>query len=416
MATTKYERKRASILACAARLFNVHGVKGATLEDVASGVGLSLKSLRYYFKRKDQLVAACFMQSIDTYNNLIAKAAVGATPSERVYRLLSSFFTTTVKIRHGIRPPFLHFGDIRALNDIDSGPVGTAYVDMFRGVRGLLISGDCELERRTLNARAHLLLSQLLWAVVWVDHYHDDQLPRVVRRMHEILMHGMATGEHRGRACTPDVPIDLAPATATGPQDAFLKAATRLINERGTKGASVDKIAAELNVTKGSFYHHNETKEELVIECFDRSCTIMREAQDAAQARHTAGFDKLASTACSLATFQLSSDGPLLRTSALAAVAPPLRLHMTTRMDNISTRFSEMLSDGMIDGSVRPCDAAVSAQMFTGMINAAAELPRWVPGIDSASAAERYVAPLLYGMFFDVASTPAAGAASATAP
>jgi tetratricopeptide (TPR) repeat protein len=48
----------------------------------------------------------------------------------------------------------------------------------------------------------------------------------------------------------------------------FLTAATRLINQRGYRGASVDKISQQLNVTKGSFYHHHETKEELIGACF----------------------------------------------------------------------------------------------------------------------------------------------------
>src|SRR5690606_40882922 len=56
-ASAKFEHKRELILASAAQRFNERGVKGATLADVATGVGLSLKSLRYYFKRKDILVA-----------------------------------------------------------------------------------------------------------------------------------------------------------------------------------------------------------------------------------------------------------------------------------------------------------------------------------------------------------------------
>ena len=42
-------------------------------------------------------------------------------------------------------------------------------------------------------------------------------------------------------------------------QEAFLRAATQLINAHGYSGASVERISAELNVTKGAFYHHNKT-------------------------------------------------------------------------------------------------------------------------------------------------------------
>ncbi len=59
-------------------------------------------------------------------------------------------------------------------------------------------------------------------------------------------------------------------------QETFLIAATRLINERGYRGASVEKISERLNVTKGSFYYHHDTKDDLVVACFKRSFDTMR--------------------------------------------------------------------------------------------------------------------------------------------
>ncbi|MCF3696692.1 TetR/AcrR family transcriptional regulator, partial [Salmonella enterica subsp. enterica serovar Weltevreden] len=54
-------------------------------------------------------------------------------------------------------------------------------------------------------------------------------------------------------------------------REAFLLAATRLINQLGYRGASVQRIASELNVTKGSFYHHLDAKDDLVVTCYRRS-------------------------------------------------------------------------------------------------------------------------------------------------
>ena len=68
-------------------------------------------------------------------------------------------------------------------------------------------------------------------------------------------------------------------------RETFLTAATRLINQRGYRGASVEKISAELNVTKGSFYHHNDAKDELVVACFERTFDVMRRVQSAGPER-----------------------------------------------------------------------------------------------------------------------------------
>ncbi|HLT21257.1 MAG TPA: TetR/AcrR family transcriptional regulator, partial [Thermomicrobiales bacterium] len=138
-ASAKFEHKRELILASAAQRFNERGVKGATLADVAMGVELSLKSLRYYFKRKDLLVAECFLRSIDAYARIAREAAAGTTPEERVRLLLVAFFKLIADVRLKIRPPFVHFGDVWSLEDPNRAPVHAALSDMYREVRALLI-------------------------------------------------------------------------------------------------------------------------------------------------------------------------------------------------------------------------------------------------------------------------------------
>ena len=71
--------------------------------------------------------------------------------------------------------------------------------------------------------------------------------------------------------------------TATSSSELFLRAATGLINAEGYHGASVERISSKLNVSKGAFYHHNETKDELVVACFQRTFDIMWRAIHAAE-------------------------------------------------------------------------------------------------------------------------------------
>lgn len=244
-----------------------------------------------------------------------------------------------------------------------------------------------------------MLLSQLFWAVVWARRYDADQLPRVAQRMHDILVGGLAASPP-----AVGVPEDW-PAIECGDpsahrQEAFLRVATGLINERGYRGASVEKLAAEFQVTKGFFYHHNATKDDLIVQCFERTFRIMRQAQDVACEQSSTGLGRLWGVTAALVRFQRSDDAPLLRTSALAAVPAALRTQMTGRMDNITDRFSELLSDGMIEGDIRACDATIAAQMVTGMINAVAELHHWIPGADGDTTVDLYARPLFTGIFF----------------
>src|SRR3546814_14128715 len=64
--TKRFRAKRDAILAAAAETINAQSAKGMTFADVARRVGLTTTSVHYYFKRKDDLAAACFDHTPDT--------------------------------------------------------------------------------------------------------------------------------------------------------------------------------------------------------------------------------------------------------------------------------------------------------------------------------------------------------------
>ncbi|MEO8113583.1 MAG: TetR/AcrR family transcriptional regulator, partial [Phenylobacterium sp.] len=216
-------------------------------------------------------------------------------------------------------------------------------------------------------------------------------------RMVDILLNGIAP---EGSSWDP-TPISMN-KLAEGPElarETFLLAATRLINRRGYRGASVDKISAELNVTKGSFYHHNEAKDDLVVACFERSFEVMRRAQLLARDLPGSQWGKLSACAAALAEFQLSEHGPLLRTNALTALPEQMRRVMVEHANRVSDRFASMISDGIAEGSIRPVDPFIAAQMLNATLNAGAELDQWVPGVKQKAAPAVFVRPLLMGIF-----------------
>eukprot|EP01036_Dinobryon_divergens_P048208 gene48208-64682_t len=87
-------------------------------------------------------------------------------------------------------------------------------------------------------------------------------------------------------------PANGAGVEASDTLEAFLRAATFLVNEQGYRGASVDKISARLKVTKGSFYHHHDTKQDLIAACFARSLAVQRQAFQLAVASAGSGWER----------------------------------------------------------------------------------------------------------------------------
>jgi AcrR family transcriptional regulator len=397
--TARYEKKKEAILAAATAVLNRQGVKGMTLADVGARVGLLTTSVTYYFKKKEDLAAACLLRGVATYDALVDEAAEAVAPESRLKTFLERFLELSRRIRLGEAPPIPSFTEVRALKAPHYETVSEAFNDLFRKVRGLFDVPQFEaLSRLERTARTHLLLEQTFWTATWLRRYDVEDYPRVGERMYDILVGGLSAGGGWAPAKLSAFTRQACDGEAVN-REAFLVAATRLINQRGYRGASVEEISAQMGVTKGSFYHHNEDKDGLVRDCFARTFEVMRQAQFAGREAGPSQWDRLTAATAALVAFQLSDHGPLLRASALWALPLELRQEMADQYARISERFAAMVSDGIAEGSIRPVDPLIAAHMLNSMLNAAASLRAWAPGIEAVDAATLFARPLMTGVF-----------------
>ncbi|MDG2523450.1 TetR/AcrR family transcriptional regulator [Caulobacter segnis] len=398
-ATARYEAKKEAILAAATATLNRQGVKGMTMAGVAAEVGLITTSVTYYYRKKEDLAAACFLRGIERFAALVDKASTAATAQERLLAFLDRFLDLQRRVRKGEAPPLVSFTEVRTLNEPHRTPVFEAFNNLFRRVRELFDTPElADLSRAERNARTHLLLEQVFWTGTWLRRYETEDYGRVRDRMFDILTGGLAA-----RAQDWNPPSLTVGQLTTDPQEAsretFLVAATRLINQRGYRGASVEDISAALNVTKGSFYHHNDAKDGLVVACFERTFQVMREAQSAARDLPGDQWSRLAAATSALARHQLSEHGPLMRASVMTALPADLRHDMSERYVRVSDRFSGMVSDGIAEGSIRAVDPMIAAHMLNSLLNAAASLAVWAGDTKKEDAASLLVRPLMVGIF-----------------
>src|SRR3546814_2648286 len=80
------------------------------------------------------------------------------------------------------------------------------------------------------------------------------------------------------------------------------------ISDWSSDVCSSDLIASELNVTKGSFYHHLDAKDDLVIACYKRSFDTIAEAQRLADERGGTHWRRLSSIIATLLDVQFRSE------------------------------------------------------------------------------------------------------------
>jgi AcrR family transcriptional regulator len=398
--TKRFRAKRDAILAAAAEAINEQSAKGMTFADVARRVGLNTTSVTYYFKRKEDLAAAAFEHTLETLLAMLDEAAAEPAPRARVERFLAVNMQRLARIQAGDERAFAVLSDLRATEDPVRGRLMAGWREVFRRTRALWGPAPDRAHTDLHGARAHVLLENTFWLPIWLNRYDPDQYDRVEARLMDVFAHGIAGP----KAQWAPTPIDLDHGDGDSGREAFLLAATRLINELGYRGASVQRIASELNVTKGSFYHHLDAKDDLVIACYARSFDTIGAAQRRADAMGGSHWQRLSSTIATLLDVQFAERAPLLRTTALSGLPAGVRTAMVDRSNRIARRFAGTMMDGIAEGSIRPVDSLVAAQALMALQNAAFDMRKWAGTMPRERAVAMYASTLLFGLFDDRAA------------
>ncbi len=397
LAQTRYSAKRDEIVGAATDVLNEDGVGGFTLAGVAKRLGMHPASLAYYFKKKEELAATCLLSALDRMQDVVAAALREPTPPDQLTRFIELSFALRRRVRSGEEAPLASFNEIRLLDEPHRARVMGAFAALFDSIEAIF-AGAGWMSADARKARARFVIEQAMWARVWLENYDEADYARAAARLTDLMLHGIAAP---GRAWTdPQVPApELVPGTQEVSRETFLIAATELINALGFRGASVDRISAKLNVTKGSFYYHNSDKTDLVAACFERTFAIMREAQTRAAAGGGSGWERLCRAVGRLVADNASGRRRLLRAHALSALPLPARAGVVQTFQRVAHRFAATISDGIADGSIRAVDPLIAAEMVMATINLSAYIDVWARGMTAGEIFPIYAVPALTGLF-----------------
>lgn len=398
----RFQKTRARILDAAARLINEYGVRGLTFVAVGEAVGMNTTSITYYFRRKEQLAVAAIEQAIDTLDQMILTAGDEGTPDARVSKLIRLRLDHGAAVRRGTQPMVAVLGDLRAIDEPERERLLKRYQVMIWRVGRFFGPMDDPLTANRRVAAGQVLLDVIHWMRAWLPQFDLGDFDRIHDRLMDLLRHGFATpgAGWRVRDTPPFGPLELQAIADEDSQTAYLRAATVLINDRGYRGASVDDIAGKLKLSKGSFYHHMDSKDELVLNCFRSSYARLLQHQRDALTLPGTYWDRLTACLADLLTIQFEGQFPFLRTTATQALPAGLRDDVFRHSARVAHRFAGMLSDGIAEGSVRPIDPVITSQCLLALINASYDLQQWARRMPSSDrAVEVYAATLAFGLF-----------------
>lgn len=394
-AGSRYERQKQRIVDAATILLNQKGMRGMTLADVTSALGLTTTSVTYYFRRKEQLVAAIFENALDRLAAMVREAAAEPTPRMRVARYIALYFEEFAQaLRDGGRP-IANLSEMRSMGDEARSRLIAQYRDILREVRGFFGPADSQARKRLFMARAHILNEALFWQETWLGQFAIGDLPNVRRRFFDILDGGITVPGTAWdvRTIAPD------PVTEPGEQESFLRVATRLINDTGHRGTSVKSIMAELNRTKGSFYHHLDAKDDLIVSCWRVSHRRLADLRAKAYREYSSPWKRVSTTVTSALALQLTDEFPLLRVTAYQAMPPAVRELALLQAQRTALGVMGALVEAMGEGTVRPIDPLIAAHLILSSINAAHELRGWRHGQSIEEAITTYETVLGEGLF-----------------
>lgn len=366
-----------------------------TLQEVAGALGLGTSSVTYYFKRREHLAAAVFEDSLSRLAEIAERAGQEQTPQARVGRYVELYFEQYAKGLQGKRRPFAILSEIRAMEEGARSKLIAQYQEIFRSVRAFFGPAETDRRKEILTARTHILNELLFWSEIWLQHFAIGDFPNVRQRLLHVLDGGLVMPDRPWKADLID--LDASPDDA-GRWD-YLQAATRLINDFGYRGASVERIAGELNRAKTSFYRDIEGKDELVAACSLNSYHRLATLRHIAERSQASAWDRLATILSSALALQFRGEFPLLRSSALQAMPASVRHSAVERSERTALSLMGLLVGAMQEGSVRIIDPLIASHFVMSSIDSSYDLKGWRKRLSLEQAVDTYMSILATGLF-----------------
>lgn len=367
--------KRSLILQAGAEALAVGGVADLDLNEIAATVGLKPSSLRYYFKNREALAEAIYLERLEEVEESLARAGKSQSLLEAVETLCRLEIDHWAQESEGQSSRKPQFGEVRTLSKERRSRVGARFEQVLRQANELLACHDVEIPEEMPFLPAQILLENLFWIPAWIEHFSDWEFPRAARDLARVLCDGIAqNGASFEWEAIADAGCDL--ASENGRVDGFLRTATQLVSERGYRGTSIDDIAARLGLTKGSFYHHNSEKISLVQQCFEESYGRVSQLQCEASERFCEPLDRIATVVGSIVTIQMRQETPIIRSSALPGLPRDLRMSIIGGAAALDRWFVAELAALHRRGQATDVDPLIAAQYVSVSANSAYDLAR----------------------------------------
>jgi AcrR family transcriptional regulator len=162
------------------------------------------------------------------------------------------------------------------------------------------------------------------------------------------------------------------PAEQTVHPDAIISAAAMVFHRQGYHGATMADIAAEVDLTAGSLYHHFPSKQDLLMAVLDRGLGLITDAVRVVVESDAAPAEKLRRIAQAHIRAEIENANiaaaVIFEGRALLAV-PGVRDRVVERRDTLEALYRRVVESGIAAGDFRAVDVGIFVKTLFGALN-----------------------------------------------
>jgi AcrR family transcriptional regulator len=387
LASAAREARHAALLDEAAIEFNRAGVAGASLAQIAKRVGISRAGVYNYCADREDLVEQSYMRACLLIDAGLVRASRSAS---RGLDKVTSFLNQVLDIDH---PPMAVLSEIAFLPAERRERVVAARARNVAGLGRLIAEGveDGSVRPCDIDLACQSIFGVLSWAPLsrgWTDNPDEVFAIRMAAAIPALIADGVAAPEARSSWPAEMRVVDVAALTAAGSEveprmEQLARAGSRLFNERGIDGVSLDDVAAAVGATKGLLYHYFDSKPDFVAYCYERAFDIYDRLMGAAEISATGAQAARLSLELNVQA-QIEDIHPLSLSTGFACLSGERQRAFVARTGRLTQRAVAIGQRGVKDGSLRPFDLEPVSLASAGTFS---YLSKWLPPGDNRPGA-----------------------------
>lgn len=178
----------------------------------------------------------------------------------------------------------------------------------------------------------------------------------------------------------------------------ILRRAAIVFADKGYHETSVNSLAELLGVSKPVLYYYANNKDDLLFQCCRMAHNELKQATASTVQARLSGLGKIRRFFSTYAKIMGSDFGRCFVLVDVRALEPETRAKEIHARRELEQSVRDMLTEGQEDGSIRRCDAALTARALFGAFNG---IPRWYHadgGVEIADIADTYLDVFLLGV------------------